>query len=197
MYLFHGMIILMSRDSILLLLFGFFLGFSTTYFLVRDRDLGPIIVRDSVDPTRRTGASDATLRMREQVEKQLVRDPTNFEALVQMGSLSFDSENFEDAVEYYSRALSVNPDNVNVSTDLGTALYYLNRIDDAFAAFERSLSIVPDHPQSLFNMGVLLIEKRNDKEGAVSLWERLVKGNPDYPQVEMVKEEIARLKQEL
>ena len=45
-------------------------------------------------------------------------------------------------------------------------------------------------------MGVVLVEERNDKEGAIRLWERLVEANPGYPQVEMVKEEIARLKQE-
>ena len=184
----RGIIIAMNRDSVLLLMVGFLLGFLMTYLWVRDRDLGPIIIRDS--------AALARQPVREQLENQLASDPVNFQALLQMGNLHLNSENFPGAAEYYRRALDVSPDNVNVSTDLGTALYYANRIDEAVAAFEVSLSIEPDHPQSLFNMGVVLVEERNDKEGAIRLWERLVEANPGHPQVEMVKEEIARLKRE-
>ena len=192
----RGIIIAMNRDSVLLLMVGFLLGFLMTYLWVRDRDLGPMIIRDSAALARQPVESDATARMREQLENQLASDPANFQALLQMGNLHFDSENFPGAAEYYRRVLDVSPDNINVSTDLGTALYYANRIDEAIAAFEVSLSIEPDHPQSLFNMGVVLVEERNDKEGAIRLWERLVEANPGYPQVEMVKEEIARLKRE-
>ena len=186
----------MNRDSVLLLMVGFLLGFLMTYLWVRDRDLGPIIIRDSAALARQPVESDATAQMREQLENQIASDPTNFQALLQIGNLHFDGENFTGAAEYYKRALDVRPDNVDISTDLGTALYYANRIDEAVAAFEMSLSIEPDHPQSLFNLGVALVEARNDKEGAIRLWERLVEANPGYPQVEMVKEEIARLKQE-
>ncbi len=193
--MFRGIIIAMNRDSVLLLLVGFLLGFLMTYLWVRDRDLGPIIIRDGAALARGPVESEAAAEMREQLENQLGSDPTNFQALVQMGNLHFDSENFPGASEYYRRALEVSPDNVDISTDLGTALYYSNRIDDAIAAFERSLSIAPDHPQSLFNMGVVLLEERNDREGTIRLWERLVEANPEYPQIEMVKEEIARLKQ--
>ena len=186
----------MNKDSVLLLLVGFLLGFLMTYFWVRDRDLGPIIIRDSAVLARQTVESAATAQKREQLENQLAVDPTNFQVLVQAGNLHFDSQNFPGAADYYRRALEVSPNNVNISTDLGTALYYSNRIDDAVAAFQRSLSIEPNHPQSLFNMGILLLEERNDKAGAIRLWERLVEANPEYPQVEMVNEEIVRLKQE-
>ena len=192
----HGIISAMNKDSVLLLLVGFLLGFLMIYLWVRDRDLGPIIIRDSAALRRQPVETEATAQMREQLENQLASDPTNFQVLVQMGNLHFDSENFTGAAEYYRQALEVSPDNVNISTDLGTALYYSNRIAEAVVAFERSLSIAPNHPQSLFNMGVVLLEERNDTEGAIRLWQRLVDANPEYPQVEMVKDEIARLRQE-
>ena len=186
----------MNKDSVLLLLVGFLLGFLMIYLWVRDRDLGPIIIRDSAALRRQPVETEATAQMREQLENRLASDPTNFQVLVQVGNLHFDSENFTGAAEYYRQALEVSPDNVNISTDLGTALYYSNRIAEAVVAFERSLSIAPNHPQSLFNMGVVLLEERNDTEGAIRLWQRLVDANPEYPQVEMVKDEIARLRQE-
>ena len=63
---------------------------------------------------------------------------------------------------------------------MGTALYYSDRPAEALAEFERSLELQPGHPQTLFNMGVVLLESRNDTEGAIELWERLIEMNPAY-----------------
>ena len=41
------------------------------------------------------------------------------------------------------------------------------RPGQAQAEFERSLERQPDRPQTLFNMGVLLLENRNDTEGTL------------------------------
>ena len=49
----------MNRDSVLLLMVGFLLGFLMTYWWVRDRDLGPIIIRDSAALARQPVESDA------------------------------------------------------------------------------------------------------------------------------------------
>ena len=186
----------MNKGSLLLLFLGFLVGFLLTYLLVRQRDLGPIIIRDVATMQQQSRDSEVNTRAFERLQEEIAANPNNFQALVQMGNMNFDSQNYLESAEYYSRALKLRPDNVSVSTDLGTALYYSNQIEAAVAAFERSLSINPTHPQTLFNMGVVLLEERNDKDGAIELWERLIQTNADYPNIGMVQEELARLKRD-
>ena len=188
------MIDAMNKDSYLLLVVGFLLGFLVTYLWVRDRDLGPIVIRGVPAAVTGTGPS-GNAGLIAQLEEDVENDPGNFQSLVELRNLNFDSENFSGAADYYAKALRVRPQNANVRTDLGTALYYSNRVDAAVAEFERSLAIDPDHPQTLFNMGVILLEERNGRQGAIQLWEHLVEANPGYPQIGMVREEIARLKE--
>lgn len=194
--LFHVMILAMNKGSLLLLFLGFLVGFLLTYLWVRQRDLGPIIIRDVATMEQQNRESEVNTRAFERLQEEIAANPNNFQALVQMGNMNFDSQNYLLSTEYYSRALELRPDNVSVSTDLGTALYYADQIEAALAAFERSLSINPSHPQTLFNMGVILLEERNDKDGAIELWERLIQTNANYPQIGMVQEELARLKRD-
>ena len=188
----------MNKDSALLLLVGLLLGFLATYLLVRNRDLGPLVLRD-VPGLMSGGPIEAQANERidaliQQAEGRLEQNPGDFQALTELANLNFDRDDFQGAIDYYGRALEINPDDATVRTDMGTALYYLDRVDFAAAEFEKSLSIDPTHPQALFNMGVLLLEERNDRAGALQLWERLVATNPGYPQIGMVREEIARVK---
>jgi cytochrome c-type biogenesis protein CcmH/NrfG len=186
----------MKRDAQVLLITGLLVGFLATHLLVRDRDLGPMIVRQAVSvPGTASGASvEDELNMIRELERELIERPEDFQLLVDLANLYFDIQSFQGAVAYYERALGMRPEDPDLRTDMATALYYSNQIDRAIAEFERSLTVAPNHPQTLFNMGVALLEQRNDPAGAIELWEQLVRANPDYPQRAMVQSEIDRLK---
>ena len=132
----------------------------------------------------------------ERLQTELRNNPKNFEALVELANIHFDQRNLEEAIRLYSSALEIRPDMVNVHTDLGTALFYANRHDDAIAEFKRSLELDPTHPQTLFNIGVAFLHGKNDVQGALQYWEKLVAANPNYPQIELVKEQIRILKEQ-
>ena len=44
-------------------------------------------------------------------------------------------------------------------------------------------------------MGVALLHGKNDAQGAIQAWEKLVQNNPNFPQVDLVKEQIRLLKE--
>ena len=185
----------MKKDSLLLLLVGILLGFAVTYVLVRDRDLGPIVVRE---PATSRAALEVELeeelgQVRE-LEVRLENDPDNFQILVDLANLRFDMQSLDGAIDYYIRALEIRPHDADVRTDMGTALYYANQPDAALTEFERSLDIQPSHPQTLFNMGVVLLEERGEVEGAIEVWERLIDLNPGYSMNAMVQREIDKLR---
>ena len=186
----------MNRGSYVLLVTGLLVGFFATYLVVRDRDLGPLVIRDAA-PARSTvsGADiEDELSLIRQFEADLIERPNDFQLLVDLANLYFDTQDFQGAIAYYQRALAIRPDDANLRADLGTAFYYSSRFDRAVAEFETALALQPNHPQTLFNMGVLLLEQRDDSEGAIELWEHLLRTNPNYPQGQMIRTEIDRLR---
>ena len=186
----------MNRDSYLLLITGVLLGFITTYLVVRDRDLGPVVIRDAVvtAPAASAETMQRDLQMIQQLEARLIETPDDFQLLVDLANLYFEIESFQGAIAYYERALELRPDDPSLRTDMATALYYSGQVDQAIVEFETTLVIAPNHPQTLFNMGVVLLQERDDREGTIALWEQLIRMNPSYPQRDLVQTEIDRLK---
>ena len=124
----------------------------------------------------------------------LASDPKNVRANVEIANRLYDAGRYAEAVPYYQQAFTLDPKNVGVSTDLATALYYAGRADEALAQFDRSLAIDPKHGQTLFNIGIVKRDARNDPTGAIAAWERLLASVPDYPDAPKVRTMIAELK---
>ena len=97
-----------------------------------------------------------------------------------MGNVYFDGSQWADAITYYSRALEVTPNNPDVRTDRGIAYYYSGDADLALKEFDRALKDDPKHVQTLFNVGVVKLNGKNDPKGAIAAWESLLKIDPEY-----------------
>jgi cytochrome c-type biogenesis protein CcmH/NrfG len=124
----------------------------------------------------------------------LASDPKNVRANAELANRLYDAGRYADAIPYYQQAFTLDPKNVSISTDFATALYYAGRVDDALAQFDRSLTIDPKHGQTLFNIGIVKRDGRNDPKGAIAVWERLLASVPDYPEAPKVRTMIAELK---
>lgn len=123
------------------------------------------------------------------------RNPADYDALVKLGDLYYDGQQFPDAIQYYERAVAIHPENPDVRTDLGTAYWYTGNADKALAEMETSLKYKPGHPQTLFNLGWVKWQGKADAKGAVAAWQKLLKTNPDYPQKQQVEQYIAKAKE--
>jgi cytochrome c-type biogenesis protein CcmH/NrfG len=127
----------------------------------------------------------------------LARDPKNVAAAVKAGNLLYDGQRYVEAIGFYQQAFALNPADINVSTDLGTALWYSGRADEALAQYQRSLAINATHAQTLFNVGIVRADGKQDYAGAAAAWETLLQTNPDYPAVARVKTLIADARQKV
>ncbi len=127
----------------------------------------------------------------------LARDPKNAQAAIKAGNLLYDAHRYVEAIGFYQQAFALNPADINVSTDLGTALWYAGRPDEALAQYEKSLAINPTHAQTLFNIGIVRADGTHDYAGAISVWEKLLKTNADYPDVAKVQSLLAESRQKL
>jgi cytochrome c-type biogenesis protein CcmH/NrfG len=122
-------------------------------------------------------------------------NPADYDALVKLGDIYYDAQQFPSAIQYYERALAVHPENPDVRTDMATAYWYTGNADKALAEMETSLAYKPGHPQTLFNLGWVKWQGKADAKGAVEAWQKLLKTNPDYPQRQQVEQHIAKAKE--
>jgi cytochrome c-type biogenesis protein CcmH/NrfG len=143
------------------------------------------------DPKVQAALAQAAAPLLEVVNK----DPKDFDSLVKLANLYYDGQQFPDAIQYYERALAIHPDNPDVRTDMGTAYWYTGNAEKALAAMEISLKYRPGHPQTLFNLGWVRWQGKQDPKGAIEAWQQLLKANPDYPQKQQVEQYIAKAKE--
>jgi cytochrome c-type biogenesis protein CcmH/NrfG len=110
---------------------------------------------------------------------QLKNDPRNPKLLVQVGNTYKSAHQFDQAANYFGQALAQDPKNVALRDEVGAALYYSGDVDRAMATFEEGLKYSPNDASMLFDLGVMKLEKKSDPKGAIELWQRLLKGNPN------------------
>ena len=109
---------------------------------------------------------------------KLKTDPNNSELLNQIGTLYKATHQFKEAAGYFQKAIDADPKNVAARTDLASCLFYEGDADGAIQQLQQSLSYDLKDANSLFNLGMIRLQAKNDPTGAVTAWQQLLKLNP-------------------
>jgi cytochrome c-type biogenesis protein CcmH/NrfG len=110
---------------------------------------------------------------------KLKSDPNNSGLLIQVGNIYKATHQFKEASEYYDQALKIDPKNVAIRTEMASCLYYNGDVDGAIAQLQQSLQYEPKDANSLFNLGVMKWQGKQDAQGALAAWQELLKSNPN------------------
>ena len=122
------------------------------------------------------------------------KDPSNYQALVQIGNDYFDLGEAQKSVDAYSKALAIKDGDPNVLTDMGVMYRQLKDFPKALAAFRKAAAASPTHPQSRMNIGVVLMHDLNDPKGAIAAWEDYLRVAPNDPNAEDIRRSIEELR---
>ncbi|MFC1814899.1 tetratricopeptide repeat protein [Thermodesulfobacteriota bacterium] len=143
------------------------------------------------------GSSIDKARIIQALEKETSRNPDNLKAWIELGNAFFDTSQFEKAIPAYEKSLALNPNNADVQTDLGVMYRRSKQPQKAIVAFDKAIEIDPRHEASRFNKGIVLMHDLKDLQGAIKVWEDLVKINPlaKSPSGIPIKEMIEKMKQ--
>jgi cytochrome c-type biogenesis protein CcmH/NrfG len=114
------------------------------------------------------------------LEREVENNPKNLAAWLELGNLYFDTGKFQDAIQAYSKYLSMNPNNANVWTDLGVMYRRNGNPSEAISSFDRAAEIDPKHEQALFNKGIVQFYDLGNRESAIQTWQELIKINPNF-----------------
>lgn len=112
---------------------------------------------------------------------KLKTDPNNSDLLNQLGTLYKATHQFPEAAGYYQKAIEADPKNIGARTDLASCLFYQGDADGAIKQLQQALTYDPKDANSLFNLGMIRLQAKNDSSGAVTAWRQLLKLNPTLP----------------
>jgi len=110
--------------------------------------------------------------------EKLKNDPNNTGLLDQVGAVYHATHQFKEAAAYYDKAVQIDPKNVALRTKLAISLYRSGDVDGAIAQLNRSLSYDPKDANSLFDLGMIKLQGKQDSKGALAAWQQLLKTNP-------------------
>jgi cytochrome c-type biogenesis protein CcmH/NrfG len=126
--------------------------------------------------------------------EQLKNNPKDTDTLTKVGAFYMAAQQFSEATKYFERAADARPTAESL-TNLANAQAYSGDGNKAIATLNHALQLDPKFASALFNLGMLKWQVQGDVKGAIASWEKLVKTNPNHPQVEQVKKMIARAKE--
>src|SRR5580658_4765518 len=110
--------------------------------------------------------------------EKLKKDPNNIGLLMQVGAVYHAAHQFKDSAIYYGKAVQADPKNIDAHTKLAISQYRSGDVDGAIAELNRALSLDPKDPNSLFNLGMIRLQGKQDPKGALAAWQKLLKLNP-------------------
>jgi tetratricopeptide (TPR) repeat protein len=189
----------MKLESFVFAIAGIFLGLVAGW-LIGSQQAAPrqALPPQQVAPARPSGVQTPPPALDEaevaRYKALAERDAANATPRVQLGNLYFDAERYDDAIEWYGKALALDPTNADVSTDLGVSYYYTNQADRALAQFRHSLEIDPRHTKTMLNEGIVLAFGKQDLEAAAKSWQRVVELAPETPEGQAARRALESMK---
>jgi cytochrome c-type biogenesis protein CcmH/NrfG len=145
------------------------------------------------DPAKPPPLDTALLK---QLEDKVKSNPKDVASLTELGNMQADQQNFSEAARWFKLAVAADPNNIEMRNYLGEALFQANKIDESLDVFRETLVISPTHPEALFDYGYILLIGKKDSQGAIDSWEKLVKTNPNFDQLDRVKQAIESVKEQ-
>lgn len=144
---------------------------------------------------QQSGMTNEQARSILSLEQEVAANPTNVDAWRQLGHVYFDTNQPPKAIRAYEKSLELRPDDPNVLTDLGVMYRRNGQPEKALEVFDKAIAVNPNHQQSRFNKGIVLRYDLNDRDGAIKVWEELIKINPNAlaPNGQLVSEAIKSL----
>lgn len=110
--------------------------------------------------------------------EKLKGNPNDATLLVQVAALYHTTHRFQEAADYYNRALNIDAKDIAVRTKLASSLYRGGDVDGAITQLNKALTYDSKDANALFDLGMIKLQGKGDSRGAIAAWQRLLKTNP-------------------
>lgn len=128
-------------------------------------------------------------------EKALEIDPDLAGALVNLGTLYFNQQNWERCEFYYRRAVQVRPDYPLAHFNLGNLFDEQGDWENALKHYESALQLDPDYADAHYNLA-LLYQSHGEPLKSIRHWRIYIKLDPHGEWTVIARRELSRLRQQ-
>lgn len=101
---------------------------------------------------------------REELTKEIALSPNNFEALIQLGDLALQRDDYEAAAEFYLKAKDISPEDPRALLGLGKTYRLKNELANARTYVSEVLTRLPDDREANLEMGRILVAEEKLEE---------------------------------
>ena len=120
------------------------------------------------------------LKEAENLYKSILESSSNnFEVIHYIGIVKIQLKQFEEAIVWFNRAISINPNNHSVFNNLGVCYRELKKYNEALNNFKIALNIKPDYAEAYNNLAIIYRSLENYNE-AIENYHKAIKLKPDY-----------------
>jgi tetratricopeptide (TPR) repeat protein len=140
-----------------------------------------------------TGASIE--QVMEAYQKAVELDPQSAGALVNLGTIYFNAQNWKEAERYYGEALRADPEYALAHFDLANLYDECGERDKALSHYESALRIAPNYADAHYNLA-LLYQAAQQPIKAVRHWNTYLKLDPASHWANIARRELAKIRQE-
>jgi tetratricopeptide (TPR) repeat protein len=127
------------------------------------------------------------------LQENLKANPNGFRENVDLANFLFDNKRFNEALNYYLKAIKINPSQPDILVDAGVSYFQLKKFGDAKTYFEKALKIKDNHVNALYNMGVVSAQL-GEMPQMLEYWERLIEVAPETDQARAAKQMMDQVK---
>jgi tetratricopeptide (TPR) repeat protein len=126
--------------------------------------------------------------------KAIELDPKSAGALVNLGTIHFNSHNWAEAEKYYKQALEIDPEYALAHFDLANLYDERGDRSKALAHYESALLVSPNYADAHYNVA-LLYQGSNQHMKAVHHWTAYLKLDPSSHWSTIARRELSKLRQ--
>ena len=132
-----------------------------------------------------------------ELKRRLEADPQDAVAAAMLGSMYYQVGMWEQALQFYDIALSIEPDDPYLLTESGNVHRELGRHNRALDRFRRAHELDPNHWQALFNTVVVAAFDLHQLDLADAAMAKLDRIDPTPAQLPELKQALAEFRAEM
>jgi tetratricopeptide (TPR) repeat protein len=117
-------------------------------------------------------------KMATQLESMVAANPKDTDSWVKLGNIYFDTDQYQKAINAYSKAMETGSETPFIICDLGVMYRRNGQPELAIKAFDRALAMDSKFEMAYLNKGIVLVNDFNKKEEAIKVWRQLLEINP-------------------
>jgi tetratricopeptide (TPR) repeat protein len=125
---------------------------------------------------------DAALALEQVWEKEIVSNPRNMSAHLNLGAVYQQMGRLNDAYAQYQIADHLSPNNPLIKLNMGSLLEQQGQVDQALALYDSAMRQNPSDPQALLYMADAL-KRKGQMKAAEQLLQKALQSSPDKKQV--------------